>query len=813
MDLNKFILKELTIPRVNSPKLRFEIDEIDQVSGSIPQRKPELDKTIGQRNMATQKGKQSVQHMRKEILRRRYLWKDANGKVVETVGQMFRRVAQHVAGAELNYGASEAYVKQWADVFYNLMGDNAFFPNSPTLMNAGRKNGMLSACFTLPIEDSIDGIFTTVKNTAFIQKVGGGTGFSFDRLRPTGDIVKSSGGRTSGPISFMRVYSEATNAIQQGAFRRGANIGMMSIDHPDILRFIHAKEDLTAFANFNLSVKVPDTFMRHLKDNPDALHIVVNPRTKKEYVIPHSANTNSYSVDDLLPEGQSTGDCYTVKQIWDIIVQSAWATGEPGICFFDRVNEANPTPTLGRIEACNPCGEQPCLPYESCNIGSTNVSRFVDKGAKDVDWDKLKDTIKLAVRFLDNVIDINHYPIPEIEKITLGNRKIGLGIMGFADALILLGIRYDSEEAVGFAEKLASFIQEHAHKASEELAKERACFPDWKGSIWDTRYHRPMRNATCITIAPTGTISIIAEGCSGGIEPIFKIVSRRQALDAQQFIQIHPLLERLGTEQGWLTDRVRDLLAQGVPSRAVSEIPKKLADVLVIAHEIAPEWHVRMQAAFQKYVDNAVSKTVNLLSSATAADVDNIYRLAHQLGCKGITVYRDGCRENQVIAAANQTTHSRVEIPSPRPRPRKTNGSTIKASTGCGSLFVTINRDEKGLFEIFTNLGKAGGCPSQSEATARVLSVALRSGIDPQILIKQLKGIRCLSTIARRKDNKNIDVLSCPDAIARALEAAMGQDYEPVIMATANKCPDCSYSLRREAGCNVCDNCGYSKCG
>jgi len=750
--------------------------------------------------------------MRAQILMRRYLWKDDQGNIVETEDQMFGRVAKHVASAETKYGVTNAQVEDKADEFNKLMKSGKFLPNSPTLMNAGRKNGMLSACFTLPIEDSINGIFDTVKNTALIQKAGGGTGFSLDRLRPTGDIVRSSGGKTSGPISFLRVLSETTTAIQQGAFRRGANMGMVGVQHPDILNFINAKKHPTAFTNFNFSLKVLDAFMRQLKENPGAQHVVVNPRTKKRYIIPHSVNVNSYSINDLRPEGQTTDDCYTVKQIWDMIVRGAWATGEPGICFIDRVNEANPTPHLGQIEACNPCGEQPCLPYESCNLGSINVSKFVDKGAKDLDWVKLKDTIKLAVRFLDNVIDANFYPIPEIEKLTLGNRKIGLGIMGFADTLILLGIRYDSEEAVKFAEKLASFIQEHAHKTSEELANEKGCFPNWKGSIWDTKYHRPMRNAAVITIAPTGTISILA-GCSSGIEPIFKIVKRRRALEGQEFIEVHPLVERLGIEQGWLTDRVRELLFQGVPPSEIPEIPKQLSEVLITAHEVSPESHVRIQAVFQKYVDNAVSKTVNLPSTATVDDVDKVYRLAYELGCKGITVYRDGCRKNQVIAAANQIAESRIEIPSPRPRPRKTDGSTIKASTGCGSLFITINRDEKGLFELFTNLGKAGGCPSQSEATARILSVALRSGIDPKILIEQLKGIRCLSTIARRKDNKNIDVLSCPDAIARALEAAMGQDYEPVIIASPNKCPDCSYPLRREAGCNVCDNCGYTKCG
>jgi ribonucleoside-diphosphate reductase alpha chain len=678
-------------------------------------------------------------------------------------------------------------------------------------MNTGRENEMLSACFVLPVEDSIDAIFDAVRHAALIQKAGGGTGFSFDRLRPTGDIVKSSGGKTSGPISFMRVFSEGTSAIQQGAFRRGANMGMMSIEHPDILHFIYAKNDPSAFTNFNLSVKVSNDFMKQLEDNPDTPHLVTNPRSDKRYVMPRSINIGSYTIDDLLPESRATDGCFTVQEVWDMIVKNAHATGEPGICFIDRVNECNPTPNIGEIEATNPCGEQPLLPYEACNLGSINVCKFVAKARSDLDWDSLAKAVRLAVRFLDDVIDANHYPIPQIEKMTLANRKIGLGIMGFADALILLGIRYDSEKAAEFAEKLASFIQEHAHQASEELAEERGCFPNWIGSIWDTKHHRPMRNAACTTIAPTGSISIIAE-CSSGIEPVFAFATKRRILNGHEFTQLHPLVEKLGTDSDWLTDSVRDQLARGIPPRDIPEIPRELADVLVTAHEVVPEWHVRIQAVFQKYIDNAVSKTVNLPADATVDDVDNIYRLAFEHGCKGITVYRDGCREDQTITASQETARPDGGSRSPRPRPKTTTGSTTKAQTGCGSLFVTINRDEESLFEVFTNLGKAGGCPSQSEATARILSVALRCGVDPGTLVEQLKGIRCLSTVARRKNNHDIKVLSCPDAIGRAMEDILGQNCNPARITLANGCPDCGHSLRREAGCNVCDECGYSKC-
>ncbi|MHC4559589.1 MAG: vitamin B12-dependent ribonucleotide reductase [Planctomycetota bacterium] len=751
-------------------------------------------------------------NMRTEILRRRYLWKDAQGNVTENPEQMFRRVANAIAEIESKYGATDKDVRAIADEFYELMANGTFLPNSPTLMNAGRGHEMLSACFVLPVEDSIDAIFDAVKYAALIQKAGGGTGFSFDRLRPTGDIVRSSGGKTSGPVSFMKVFSEGTCAIQQGAFRRGANMGMMSIDHPDILSFIHAKNDFTAFTNFNFSVKVPDTFMKQLKDNPDTPHVVTNPRTKRRYVVPRFIKISSYTMDDLLPESGVTDDCFTVQEVWDMIIRNAWATGEPGICFIDRVNEDNPTPHIGQIEATNPCGEQPLLPYEACNLGSIAISNFVQKDGCDLDWDSLANTVTLGIRFLDDVIDVNHYPIPQIERITLANRKIGLGIMGFADALIQLGIGYGSEDAAEFAERLASFVQERTHQVSEELAKERGCFPNWKGSVWDTKYHRPMRNAACTTIAPTGSISIIAE-CSSGIEPIFSFATKRRVLDGQEFIQLHPLIKRIGTKGNWLTNRDRDQFAQGIPLPESPEIPRELAEVLVTAHEVAPEWHVRIQAAFQKYTDNAVSKTVNLSADSTVEDIDKVYRLAFELGCKGITVYKDSSRENQVITVAHRPSPPDTSMLSPRLRPRKTTGQTIKSRTGCGTLFISVNKDENGLCEVFANLGKAGGCPSQSEATCRLVSAALRCGVDPGVLVEQLKKIRCLSTIARRKGNDDIDVLSCPDAIGRAIEEILGENCDPVRITLVNRCPYCGYPLRREAGCNVCYECGYSKCG
>lgn len=747
-----------------------------------------------------------------EILKRRYLWKDRNGKVIGTKEQMFHRVANTIASVERKYGATDDAIKAIADGFYGLMAKGIFLPNSPTLMNAGREKGMLSACFVLPIEDSIDGIFDTIKNTVFIQKAGGGTGFSFDRLRPTGDIVTSSGGTTSGPISFWRVIAEATNAIQQGAFRRGANMGMISLDHPDILKFIHAKQDLTAFNNFNISVKITDSFMAKLLDEPDSVHIVTNPRTKRKYAIPHFIDINSYTIDALVPQEQANENCYRAKELWDMIVKNAYATGEPGICFIDRLNQANPTPHLGRIEACNPCGEQPLLPYEACNLGSVNVSKFVLPDGSDIDWPALGDVVEDVVGFLDNVIDTNYFPVPEIEQITLGNRKIGLGIMGLADTLVCVGIRYDSEESVDFAERLGHFIQEHAHGASQQLAEMRGAFPNWKGSIWDTKHHQPMRNATVTTIAPTGSISIIAD-CNGGIEPIYSLVSKRRALDGQEFIQIHPVIERLGTKEGWLSEKVRDQLASGIPAKDIAEIPSQVSYALRIAHEITPQWHIRIQAAFQKHTDNAVSKTVNLPADATIDDVDEVLRLAYELNCKGTTVYRDGCRNNQVISAVNKKYSPCPQRIIPRPRPRKTKGQTIKFRMGCGTLFVNVNKDDDGLCEVFANLGKAGGCPAQSEATCRVISAALRSGVDPEILVEQVKGIRCLSTITRRKEHNDIDVLSCPDAIAKAIEEALGNNHISIETSTDRKCPDCGQPLRYESGCDICKNCGFSNCG
>ncbi len=756
--------------------------------------------------------------IRSQVLIRRYLMKDCQGRVIETPAQMFRRVALAVTRAEATYSASDQQVVAMARRFYHLMACGLFLPNSPTLMNAGRPEGMLSACFVLPIEDSIEGIFDSVACTARIQKAGGGTGFSFDSLRPTGDLVASSGGKTSGPISFWRVFAQTTEAIQQGAHRRGANMGMMSVEHPDILKFLHAKQDTSAFCNFNISVKIPDSFMSALRDRPNDPHVVVNPRNGLAYAIPKTVDLSGYAIQDLWPTDQLCSPCYTRRDIWNMVVTNAHTTGEPGICFIDRVNEANPTPQLGRIEATNPCGEQPLLPYESCNLGSINLARCVcPSNPPQINWIRLGRAVSLGVRFLDDVIDVNYYPDPRIRKVTLGNRKIGLGVMGFADCLVLMGIRYDSQEAVELASQISRFIQEKAHEASRAIAEQRGAFPNWAGSVWDADAHVPMRNACCTTIAPTGSISLIAD-CSSGIEPIYSLASRRRAMDGQEFVQIHPLLEKLGQRGGWMTEPVRQALLEGAPPARLPGVPERISRALVTAHEVAPEWHVRIQSAFQAYTDNAVSKTVNLPAEASPADVEGVFRLAYELRCKGITVYRDGSRSGQTLSAAQVKDSTTILSESkPRPRTRVTRGTTTKFHMGCGTLFVTVNRDEAGLCEVFANLGKAGGCPSQSEATCRVVSAALRSGVQPQDLIEQLRGIRCLSAATARK-NGDANVLSCPDAIARAIAEAMEQgsddeEHRRTECAAGRLCVACGHPLRREAGCFICDRCHESSCG
>jgi ribonucleoside-diphosphate reductase alpha chain len=554
-----------------------------------------------------------------KVLKNRYLMKDREGKVIETPSQMFRRVAKSVAKADLLYD-KKADVKKTEEAFYQIMANREFLPNSPTLMNAGTRLGQLSACFVLPIEDSIEGIFTTLKHMAMVHQSGGGTGFSFSKLRPAGDIVGSTKGIASGPVSFMTIYDAATNVIKQGGRRRGANMAILDVTHPDILKFIEIKSKEGVLTNFNISAAVTDEFMEAVER--DGEYSLINPRSGK--------------VEEKL----------RARHVFDLMVANAWRTGDPGLVFIDEINRHNPTPKVGEIRSTNPCGEQPLLPYESCNLGSINLAKMVKDG--DLDWEKLRRATRTAVHFLDNVIDINKYAIPEIAQITRANRKIGLGVMGFADMLIQLGIPYDSEEALAIAEKVMKFISEEATKKSVEIGEERGPFPNFRGSLWEKKGCKNMRNSTVTTVAPTGTISIIA-GCSSGIEPIFAMAFIRNVMEGTRLLEIQPIFEKIAKEKGFFSMDLMLKIAKTGSIQNLEEIPKKMRRIFVTALDIAPEWHVKMQAAFQKYVDNAVSKTVNLPPDATVEDVRKIYRLAYKLKCKGITIYRYGSKKEQVL--------------------------------------------------------------------------------------------------------------------------------------------------------------------
>ncbi len=726
-----------------------------------------------------------------KVLEKRYLKKNEEGKVVETPEDLFRRVAKSIASADSQYGKSPEELKAAEIGFYQMLTSLEFLPNSPTLMNAGRRLGQLSACFVLPVDDSMESIFDAVKNTAIIHKSGGGTGFSFSRLRPNGDIVGSTKGISSGPVSFMTVFDTATEAVKQGGTRRGANMGILRVDHPDILGFINCKADNTKFNNFNISVALTDEFMLAVKE--DRSYDLINPRTKKV------ANT------------------LKAKEVFNLIVGHAWKNGEPGIVFIDRVNGSNPTPYKGQIESTNPCGEQPLLPYESCNLGSINLAKMVETERSDVDWDKLRDTTWKAVHFLDNVIDVNKYPLPVIEEMTKANRKIGLGVMGWADMLMQLGIPYNSDRAIKLAEEVMAFMQREGKNASALIAEKRGVFPNYKGSICDGKIR--LRNATITTIAPTGTLSIIA-GCSSGIEPLFAVSYVRTVMEGTKLIEVNPYFEKVAKERGFWSREIMEKIADIGSIQEFDEIPDDVKAVFTTAHDISPMEHITMQAAFQKFVDNAVSKTVNFPHDATVKDVEDVYLLAYKLGCKGVTVYRDGSREEQVLtrgkkAEDQHAVESRQKIV-PKKRPEVIRGSTRLMKTGCGNLYVTINEDGDGhLFELFTSMGKAGGCAaSQSEAIGRLVSLAFRSNIEPEEIVRQMKGISCHSPIWHDGGR----ILSCSDAIANALEkyhvkGEKGNGDKHKVHMIMGACPECGGAIEHESGCAVCHNCGFTKCG
>lgn len=561
------------------------------------------------------------------VLKKRYLTKDEEGNVIETPVELFRRVARNIASADALYGHTSDEVKQTEEDFFRIMANLEFLPNSPTLMNAGRELQQLSACFVLPVEDSTESIFDAVKNAALVHKSGGGTGFSFSRLRPKNDRVRSTGGVASGPVSFMKVFNVSTEVIKQVSYRRGANMAILRVDNPDILEFITCKDDVTAFTNFNISVAITEEFMQVLME--DQKYNLINPRTKK--VVGH----------------------LKAMTVWDLIIEMAWKNGEPGVVFMDRINAANPTPLLGEIESTNPCGEVPLLPYESCNLGSINLAKMVYTniyGEPAINYFKLREVVRLAVHFLDNVIDANKYPLPEIEDITKGNRKIGLGAMGFADMLIKIRVPYNSPRALEVAEEVMSFIYQEAKKKSQELAHEKGPFPNFRGSIYDKPGHPLMRNATVTTIAPTGTLSIIA-GSSSGIEPLFAIAFVRNILDNEQLFEMNQVFKELAQHEGFYNESLlQKIVDAGGSIKELAEVPPHIQTLFVTAHEISPLQHIQMQAIFQKYTENAVSKTVNFSHDAPKSAIKEVYRLAYELGCKGVTVYRDSSRTGQVLS-------------------------------------------------------------------------------------------------------------------------------------------------------------------
>ena len=776
-----------------------------------------------------------------KVLESRYLLRDDDGKIVEKPLEMFKRVASFIVQAEDKYGLDPDQKEQLEKAYLEIMVNMEFLPNSPTFTGAGTTLGQLAACFVLPVGDSMEEIFESIKNTALIHKSGGGTGFSFSRLRPAKDPVRSTSGLASGPISFMTVFDAATDTVKQGGTRRGANMGILRVDHPDIMEFITAKEDNDKLNNFNISVAITDKFMAALDKDED--YDLLNPRTGE-------------------PAGQMKA-----KEVWDKIVNHAWQNGDPGVIFIDQINKHNPTPHVGVIESTNPCGEQPLLPYESCNLGSINLAKFVKEGR--LDYERLQGVVQMAVRFLDDVIDMNKYPIPQIAAMTRANRKVGLGVMGWADLLVALGIAYNSHEAIDLGDRVMKFIKDSADQASISLAKEKGVFPNFEGSIYDTADSQGIRNATRTTIAPTGTISIIA-ACSSGIEPLFALVYVRKSRigkksdDWVELLEINPYFEKIAKERGFYSKELMEKISQVGSVQHLKEVPDDVKRVFVTAHDIEPEWHIRMQAAFQKQVDNAVSKTINFPNSATKEDVAKAYLLAYDNGCKGVTIYRDGSREVQVLTTGQShkpdAAPPDAALATPfykRQRPAMMRGTTYKIKTSYGDLYVTINDDENSNpFEVFATIGKAGGFFSaKSEAICRLVSLALRAGIPAEEVIKQIKGIR--GPMPSWSDGGMI--LSLPDAIAQIIERHLGQtqqrlgleyhngnrvtkeelirpaadpsavmpdiglgsngngvnnlNREIADFGTAPECPECGSILEVAEGCLKCRSCGYSHCG
>ncbi len=760
------------------------------------------------------------------VLEKRYLKRNDKNKVIETPKELFARVAWNLAQADREYGVDEARVEEASKRFYRLISSLDFLPNSPTLMNAGLDLQQLSACFVLPVDDSLVGIFDALKQQALIHQSGGGTGFSFSRLRPKGDFVKSTMGVASGPVSFMKIFDASTQTVKQGGRRRGANMGILRIDHPDILDFILCKDRTSEITNFNISVAVTDKFMEAVKAG--TTYDLVNPR-------------NHQVVKQL-----------DAREVFDKIAYQAWKNGEPGLFFIDETNRRQPTPHVGLMEATNPCGEQPLLPYESCNLGSINLERHMVRtkaGKYDVDWKKLESSIRSCVHLLDNVIDMNAYPVKEIEEMTKATRKIGLGVMGFARMLFMLEVPYDSPEGVEAGRKVMKFIHDIGYDESQKLAVERGVYPAWEGSRhWEAGLK--MRNSYVTTVAPTGTLSMIAD-TSGGCEPEFSLIWYKRVMEGEELPYFLGYFEEVARREGfWREDLVQKILENHGSPRGLSEIPEKWQKVFATAHDVGSEWHVRMQASFQDYTDSAVSKTINLPREATAEDVKKAYFLAYELHCKGITVYRDGSREDQVmnIGVSDQeklkevTVHVPLEPVAvrPRARPDVITGRTQKILTGYGALYVTINEDDKGLFEIFAQIGRGGGyTASFTEGIARLVSLCLRSGVPVDEIIDQLEGIRSPRIAVDHGER----VYSIPDAVAKAVKRHIGMQKSGVVPPVETfdelggavetdvelekesrsagemlkkglnpECPECGKQLIYEEGCVKCHSCGYSEC-
>lgn len=744
------------------------------------------------------------------VLEKRYLRKDLDGALAEDPRGLFWRVASAVAEEEARYPESPYKPEALAREFYDLMTSWKFLPNSPTLMNAGTDLGQLSACFVLPVGDSIEEIFDAVKYAAMIHKSGGGTGFSFSRLRPRESRVGSTGGVASGPVSFLRIFNTATEQIKQGGTRRGANMGILRVDHPDIVDFIRAKEREGEFNNFNLSVGLTEAFMQAVERG-------------EEYAL-------------RLPATGEVAGKLPAREIFALLVKKAWQSGDPGIVFLDRINRDNPTPDQGEIESTNPCGEQPLLPFEACNLGSINLSCFYvpghtaekDPADNGVDWQGLARAVHLAVRFLDNVIDASRFPLPMIDETVRRNRKIGLGVMGFADLLYELGVAYDSPEGVALGERLMAFVQSEGHKASAQLARERGPFPAWPTSTYAARGEGPYRNATVTTIAPTGTLSIIA-GCSSGVEPLFALCFTRNILDGERLVEVNPYFEAALADAGLADPELMESVAAKGSIQDMDFLPAALRKTFVTAMDIAPVWHLRMQAAFQRHTDNAVSKTVNLPNTATEKDIHDIYWLAYQEGCKGVTVYRDGCKSVQVLATGEgqkKMDGARTDaqpdgqpgavqaapVSGVRKRPDVVQGFTQKVQTGLGAMYLTVNEVDGQPFEVFATIGKSGrSITAKAEAIGRLVSLALRSGVAVRDVVAQIKGIGGEHPVFRGKGL----LLSIPDAIAWVLEKRYLKDEHlgTVTDIDGQKCPECGEALVFQEGCLICPACGFSRCG